>query len=121
MERLQNGGQKVVMEATSLQVWTGEILAHGKIKRKTNIPQCPHKIQFSSVWFSCSGVSDSLRPHELRHARPPYLSPTPGVYSNSCLLSRRCHPLISSSVIPFSSCPQSLPVSGSFPMSQLFT
>ena len=75
---------------------------------------------FSSVHFSHSFVSDSLWPHELQHARPPYPSPTPGVYSNPCLLSQRCHPTISSFVIPFSSCPQSLPSSGSFPMSQLF-
>ena len=73
----------------------------------------------SSVQFSCSVVSDSLRPHEL-HTRPPCPSPTPRVYSNPCPSSRWCHPTISSSVIPFSSCPQSLPTSGSFPMSQLF-
>ena len=66
-------------------------------------------------------MSDSLRPHELQHARPPCPSPTPGVYSNSCPLSQRCHPTISSSVVPFSSCPQSFPASGSFPMSQLFS
>ena len=77
--------------------------------------------QFSSVQFSCSVVSDSLRPHELQHARPPCPSPTPGVHSNSCPLSQRCHPAISSSVIPFSSCFQSLPASESFPMSQLFS
>ena len=70
--------------------------------------------------FSRSVVSDSLRPHELQHARPPCPSPTPGVHSNSCPLSLWCHPAISSSVIPFSSCPQSLPASGSFPVSQLF-
>ena len=64
---------------------------------------------------------DSLQPHELQNARPPCPSPTPGVYSNSCPLSWWCHPAISSSVVPFSSCPQSLPASGSFPMSQLFT
>ena len=78
------------------------------------------KHQFSSVQFSHSVVSDSLRPHELQHARPPCPSPTLGVYSNSCPSSRWCHPAISSPVIPFSSCPQSLPASGSFPMSQLF-
>ena len=77
-------------------------------------------VQFSSVQFSRSVVSDSLRPHESQHTRPPCLSPTPGVYSNSCPSSRWCHPAISSSVAPFSSCPQSLPASGSFPMSQLF-
>ena len=75
---------------------------------------------FSSVQFSCSVVSDSLWPHESQHARPPCLSPSPGVHSNSCPSSRWCHPAISSSVIAFSSCPQSLPASESFPMSQLF-
>ena len=77
-------------------------------------------IQFSSVQFSHSVVFDSLWPHESQHARPPCPSPTPGVYSNSCPSSRWCHSTISSSVIPFSSCPQSLPASGSFPVSQLF-
>ena len=66
-------------------------------------------------------MSDSLRPHELQHTRPPCPSQTPGVYPNSCPLSQWCHPTISSSVIPFSSCPQSFPASGSFQMSQLFT
>ena len=75
---------------------------------------------YSSVQFS-SVLSDSLRPHGLQHARPPCLSPTPGVYSNSCALSQWCHPTISSSVTPFSSRLQSFPASGSFPMSQLFT
>ena len=78
-------------------------------------------LQFSSVQFSCSVSSDSLRPHELQPTKSPCPSPIPGVYSNSCPLSRWCHPAISSSVVPFSSCPQSLPASGSFPMSQLFT
>ena len=78
-------------------------------------------IQFSSVHFSRSLVSDSLQTHESQHTRPPCPSPTPGVYSNSCPSSRWCLPAISSSVAPFSSCPQSLPASGSFPMSQLFT
>ena len=74
-----------------------------------------------SVQFSHSVVSDSLWPHELQHARPPCPSPTPGVHANSCPSSRWCHPAISSSLVPFSSCPQSLPASESFPMSQLFT
>ena len=65
-------------------------------------------------------MSDSLWPHESQYARPPCPSATPRVYSNSCPLSRWCHPAISSSVVSFSSCPQSLPASGSFPMSQLF-
>ena len=77
-------------------------------------------MQFSSVHFSRSVVSDSLQPHESQHARPPCPSPTPGVHSNSCPYSQWCHPAISSSIIPFSFCPQSLPASGSFPMSQLF-
>ena len=76
---------------------------------------------FSSVQFSRSVVSDSLQPHELQQARPPCPSPTPGVHPNPCPSSRWCHPTISSSVFPFSSCPQPLPASGSFPMSQLFT
>ena len=76
--------------------------------------------QFSSVQFSRSVVSDSLRPHEPQHARPPCPSPTPRVYSNSCPLSRQCHPTISSSVIPFSSRLQSFPASGSFQMSQFY-
>ena len=76
--------------------------------------------EISSVQFSSSVVSDSLRPHELQHARPPCPSPSPGVHSNSRPSSRWCHPAISSSVGPFSSCPQSLPASASFPMSQLF-
>ena len=75
----------------------------------------------SSVQFSRSVVSDSLRPHELQQARPPCPSPTPGVHPNSCALSRWYHPAISSSVVPFSSCPQSLPAAESFPMSQLFS
>ena len=74
---------------------------------------------FCSVQFSRSVMSDSLQPHELQHARPPCPSPTPGVHSNSRPSSRWCHPAISSSVIPISSCPQSLPASESFPTSQL--
>ena len=73
-----------------------------------------------SVQFSRSVVSSSLRPHELQHARPLCPSPTPGVHSDSRPSSQWCHPAISSSVIPFSSCPQFLPASKSFPMSQLF-
>ena len=73
-----------------------------------------------SVQFSCLVVSDSLRPHGLQHARPPCPSPTPGACSNSRPLRLWCHPSISSSAIPFSSCLQSFPASGSFPVSQLF-
>ena len=80
-----------------------------------------NSFQFSLVHFSRSVVSDSLRPHESQHTSPPCPSPTPGVHPNSCPSSRWCHPAISSSVVPFSSCPQSCPASESFPMSQLFT
>ena len=76
--------------------------------------------RFSSVQFSRSVVSDSLQPHESQHARPPCPSPTPRVHSDSLPSSQWCHPAISSSVIPFFSCPQSLPASESFPVSQLF-
>ena len=74
-----------------------------------------------SVQFSHSVVSNTLGPHELQHTRPPCPLPSPGVYPNPCPLSRWCHPAISSSIVPFSSCPQPFPASGSFSMSQLFT
>ena len=77
-----------------------------------------NKAQFGQ--FSLPVVSNSLRPHESQHTRLPCPSPTPGVHPNSWALSRWCHPAMSSSVVPFSSCPQSFPASGSFPMSQLF-
>ena len=95
-----------------------------KLYRSLKQVTCLHSVKVrvkNSVQFSLSVVSDSLRPHESQHARPPCPSPTPGVYSNSCPSSRWCHPTISSSVVPFSSCPQSLPASESFPMTQLFT
>ena len=76
---------------------------------------------YSSVQFSRSVVSNSFQPHESQHARTPCPSPTPGVHSDSRPSSPWCHPAISSSVVPFSSCPQSLPASESFPTSQLFT
>ena len=76
--------------------------------------------QFSSVQFSHSVVSNSLRPHEPQHTRLPCPIPTPRVHSSPCPLSRWCHPTISYSVVAFSSCPQTFPASGSFPMSQLF-
>ena len=85
------------------------------------VPNIGQGCMFSSVQFSRSAVSDSLWPHGLQHARPPCPSPTPRVYPNSCPLSWWCHPTISSSVVPFSSCPQSFPAAGSFQMSQLFT
>ena len=89
-------------------------------RNKVEIIKWSMKNKFSSVQFSCSIMSDSLQPHELQHTRPLCPSPTPRVHPNSCLLSRWCHPTISSSVVPFSSCFQSFSASGSFPMSQLF-
>ena len=95
-----------------------------KIRNKKNIlvwsifQQC---FLFSTLFSSVAQSCPTLRPHESQHARPPCLSPTPGVHSNSRPSSWWCHPAISSSVVPFSSCPQSLPASESFPMSQLFT
>ena len=76
-------------------------------------------LQFSTVQFSRSVIFDSLQPHEPQYTRPPCPSPTPRVHPNPCPLSWWCHPTISSSVVPFSSCPQSFPASGSFQMSQL--
>ena len=85
---------------------------------KMTIPQ-PGLQHSTSVQFNRSVASDSLWPHRPQHTRPPCSSPTPGTYSNSCPLSQWCHPTVSSSVIPFSSCPQSFLASRSFPMSQL--
>ena len=104
-----------------MEKWEEDLNRH--FSKKTDDPQADEKvlnIVIYSVQFSHSVVLDSLWPHELQHARPPCPSPTPGVHSNSCPSSRWCHPAISSSVVPFSSCPQSLPASDSFPMSQLF-
>ena len=96
--------------STETNIFTDAVLSN-RIFNDTN---------FLSVQFSHSVMSNSLRPHGLQHARPPCPSPTPRIYSNSCPLSRWCHPTISSSVVPFSSCPQFFPASGSFPMSQFF-
>ena len=90
------------------------------LHRAYHVPDATQSI-FSSVQFSCSVMPDFLWPHEPQHARPPCPSPTPGVHPNPCSLSWWCHPTISSSVVPFSSCPQSFPASGSFIRSQLFT
>ena len=88
----------------------------------SNLHTAPHSgyTNFSSVQFSHSVMSDSLRLHKLQHTRPPCPSPTPRVHPKPCPLSQWCHPNISSSVFPFSSCLKSFPASGSFPMSQLF-
>ena len=103
------------------EIFTTQWLNPGLPHCRQMLYHLSHQGRFSSVQFSPSVLSDSLRPHEWQHARPPCPSQTPRVYSNSCPSSRWCHSTISSSVVPFSSCPQSLPESGSFPMSQLFT
>ena len=101
-------------------IWPFAILLLGKIPKKIQHP--PKQIlPFISVQFSRSVVSDSLWPHESHHARPPCPSSTPEVYPNSCPSSQWWRPAILSSVVPFSFCPQSLPASGSFPMSQVFS
>ena len=99
-----------------MKVWI-----HGKTYPDSNPTSTTLSWSVSSVQFSCSVVSDSLRPHELQHTRSPCPSLTPRVHPNPCPLSWWCHPTISSSVAPFSSCPQSFQALGSFPMSQLFT
>ena len=88
------------------------------LPQRSSVSQDTYK--YFSVQFSRSVMSDSLRPHESQHARPPCPPPTPGVHWNSCPSSWWCHPTISSSVFPLSSCPESLPASETFPMSQLF-
>ena len=99
------GGQREVKKGTQISAWET-----GRHVMSSSLPP-----EFSSVQsLNC------VRPHELQQARPPCLSPTPGVHSNSCPSSQWCHPAISSSVVPFSSCPQSLPASEYLPMSQLF-
>ena len=91
------------------------------LSKRTSQYRCPFRYKFSSVQFSLSVMSKSLRSHGLQHDKFPCPSPTPRVYSNSCLSSWWCHPTISSPVVPFSSCLQHFPTSGSFHMSQLFT
>ena len=108
------------MISNPIRKWAKNIERHLTEKdiEMANKPQIFSIINYS-VQFSRSVVSDSLRPHESQHARPPFPSPTPGVHPDSRPSSQWCHPAISSSVVPFS-CPQSLPASESFPMSQLF-
>ena len=101
-------------------IWDFTELKSSQQWQRSSVTDHHNKYNSNSVQFSRSVASDSLRPHESQHARPPCPSPTPGVYPNSCPLSRWCHLTISCSVIPFSSCPQSFPASDSFQMCQLF-
>ena len=101
-----NNASGFIVSIVSNPVWTQQYISSWQ--------------SWAELQFSCSVVSDSLRPRGLQHVRPPCSSPTPGVYSNSCPFSWWCHPTISSSVVPFSSHLQSFPASGSFQMSQLF-
>ena len=111
---------KSLLEISNLRPqWFAEPLGEAAVSDHLCLTPSWLLLEFS-VQFSHSVVSDSLWPHGLQHSRPPYPSPTPKVHSNSCPLSQWCHPAISSSVIPFSSCPQSLQASESFPVSQLF-
>ena len=114
-------GSDEVTETWGFNCLSQDFTSEAKLgsKRGELISEFAFLVQFSQ--FSSSVMSDSLRPHEPQHTRPLCPSPTPRVHSNSCPLSQWCNPAISSSVVPFSSCPQSLPASGSFPMSQLFT
>ena len=100
---------------------TRKFVKRSIFKKKKKKRQRGHQSVSQSVQFSHSVMSNSLQPHGLQHARPPCPSPTPGVYSNSCPLNQWCHPTISSSVVPFSSYPQSFRASESLQMSQLFT
>ena len=94
-------------------------ISYSRVSSQASQPTCVSCKIISSVHFSLSVVSNSLQPHGPQHARPSCPSPTPRAYPNSCPVSRWCHPTISSSVVPFSSCPQSFPALGSFQMSQL--
>ena len=100
---------------------TGHLCSRSSLKNlQLSALLCPDILGLGSVQFNSAAVSNSLRLQESQHARPPCPSPTPGVHPNPCPLSQWCHPTILSSVVPFSSCPQSFPESGCFPMSQLF-
>ena len=118
------------MGVSRQEYWSGlefpspEVLLGGHIQKKyekhSELHDFSHTQKVSSVQFSRSVLSNSLRPHEPQHARPPCPSPTLGVHPNPCPLIWGCHPTISSSVVPFFSCPGSFPASGPFQMSQLF-
>ena len=103
-----------------LKTLNGKMRPWGEMSDDEYLTSIKRNLNIYSVQFSCSVVSDSLQPHKSQHTRPPCPSPSPRVHSNARPSSQWCHPAISSCVIPFSSCPQSLPASGSFPVSQRF-
>ena len=116
-------GQRALKICVLKRYWPNKVIPNIQfhLTKKERLPKSSFSFSIAilySVQFSRSVMSDSLRPHGLQHARPPCPSSTPRVYSNSCPLSRWCYPTISSSVVPFSSCLQSFPASGSFQMSQ---
>ena len=117
----QNHPQEEEMQKSKMVIWGGltNSWERREVKGKEKMKNIPTWID--SVQFSCLVMSDSLWPHRLQHSRLPCRSPTPGACSNSCPLSRWCHPTITSSVVPFSSCLQSFLASGSFPVSQFFS
>ena len=107
---------KALLKEERFQLSPKNVFTESGKEESRNVYDTTHSVQFSR-----SVVSNSLRPHEPQHIRPPCPSPTPGVHPNPCPLSQWCHPTISSSVVAFSFCPHSSPASGSFQMSQLFT
>ena len=109
--------QRKIIDRNYLQEWLPGRLSGKEFSCQYRRLRFNPSVSQSVSQFSCSVMSDSLRPHESQQARPPCLSPTPRVYPNQFPSSQWYHPAISSSVVPFSSCPQSLPASGSFPMS----
>ena len=111
-------GERMLIRSTHIFSLNSRLRKVSKVNIRCFWHERRNGVQFSQ--FSHSFMSNSLWPHESQHTRPPCPSTTPGVYPNPCPLGRWCHPAISSSVVPFSSCSQSLPTSGSFPMSQLF-
>ena len=112
--------ETIIRKDICTPVFIAAVFTIAKTCQQLKCPSTEERIRKISIQFSCSVMSDSLRPHGLQHSRLPCPSPTPGAYSNSCPSSWWCHPTISWSVVPFSSCLQSFPPSGTFAMTQFF-